>query len=360
MRCVPRTTSSSWKSTASPSRVWRTSNSTASTPKLSAKSRLSIVFSRARRGAPRWPTIQVRVRLLSSRSCGPHYVRGTAAAISARIRPKRRVRIPRRGDRPADRRGGPPRPRSPRPAWRCASGPARRRPPAGSPARPSGTPGRTPRGSPADPSPGRRRRRARTPSRAARAAARCPAGCPAIGSSASAGASSEVSSVTAISRSSPARVGRLARGLEHRAAAGGVHVDHRRARARRRRDGAGDRRGDVVELQIEEDLRAACHGRDLARRATAPRRRTPRARPSSSRRVRRAAAPSRATSSRVGKSSAMQIRSAPGVLIPRPPLRRRPCRSRVRASDQVGDRRASSLRSTPRAPSRAAPRRRGP
>src|SRR5262245_28897538 len=59
MRCVPRTTSSSWKSTASPSRVWRTSNSTASTPKLSAKSRLSIVFSRARRGAPRWPTIQV-------------------------------------------------------------------------------------------------------------------------------------------------------------------------------------------------------------------------------------------------------------------------------------------------------------
>src|SRR5262245_7807386 len=59
IRCEPRTTSSSWKSTASPSRVWRTSNSTASTPKLSAKSRLSIVFSRARRGAPRWPTIQV-------------------------------------------------------------------------------------------------------------------------------------------------------------------------------------------------------------------------------------------------------------------------------------------------------------
>ena len=59
MRCVPSRTSSSWKSTASPSRVCRTSNSTASTPKLSAKSRLSIVFSRARRGAPRWPTIQV-------------------------------------------------------------------------------------------------------------------------------------------------------------------------------------------------------------------------------------------------------------------------------------------------------------
>ncbi len=55
---VPRTTSSSWKRTASPSRVGRTSNSTASTPKLSAKSRLSIVFSRARRGAPRCPTIQ--------------------------------------------------------------------------------------------------------------------------------------------------------------------------------------------------------------------------------------------------------------------------------------------------------------
>ena len=72
-----------------------------------------------------------------------------------------------------------------------------------------------------------------------------------------------VSTVTAISSgarpcsSRRPSAHRVARGLEHRAAAAGVHVQHPDAEPRRRGAGLGDGVRNVVELEIEKDAKAA-------------------------------------------------------------------------------------------------------
>src|SRR6476659_2557422 len=94
-RWPPRTISSSWKRTVSPSRVCRRSNSIASAPRDSAQSRLSRVFSRARRGAPRCPTIQTGWGVF-------HSLGGTGRFYFEKQVVQGAVRVRGGGDRPPD------------------------------------------------------------------------------------------------------------------------------------------------------------------------------------------------------------------------------------------------------------------
>ena len=155
-------------------------------------------------------------------------------------------------------------------------------------------------------------------------------------------------------------VRRLARRLEHRAAAGGVDVDHRRAGPRGGGNGAGDGGRNVVKLQVEEDP-GPRRRRDLRDERRALRRRTPPAPPSSSRRGPRAAAPWRApppATERRGRYR-RDRREKRQLTLPLPP-RRRP----IRPSDGPARRGPGSTPrgtcSAPRARRRAGPRRRGP
>src|SRR5260370_9619683 len=119
----------------------------ASTSRLSAQSKLSIVFSLARRGAPRWPTTQVGWGLRHWLIC--QVLRGLIL-----FRPTaHRAPDP---DPPPPSPAGPPRGcrrrrRERRRGWHGASDPLRGRPRGGGPGRPWGKRGRERRGARAEP-----------------------------------------------------------------------------------------------------------------------------------------------------------------------------------------------------------------
>ena len=224
-------------------------------PRLSAKSRLSIVFSRARPGAPRWPTIHVPCGVFQSLKnvprprilflAGPPSSAASGSAASVTGRPRTRMSAP---DTIADVGDAILR-------WSPAALPAGRMP--GTTVRnPGPHAARTPATSSAEQTtPSRPQSRARSARRRA-----MPSGCPATGRSARARASIDVRRVTATTRGrGSSSFHRLAGGGEHRPAPERVNVDQRGAGARRGRDGASDRVGDVVELQVEEDSRAGRH-----------------------------------------------------------------------------------------------------